>query len=57
MIFENRANLKSNNTYLRFKATGPTLNKFGIGVKISINTGTQTQFQELTLTRGFSIIS
>ncbi|VAW13660.1 FIG01019539: hypothetical protein, partial [hydrothermal vent metagenome] len=53
MIFENRSELVNKNTYLRFKANGSKQNPFGLGLKVSIFSDSQEQFQELTLTRGF----
>lgn len=47
---------KNNNTdnkYLALRFKGPEKNKFGIGVKVTLAKDTLTQFQELTLTRGF----
>ncbi|MDZ7613719.1 MAG: FG-GAP-like repeat-containing protein [Flavobacteriaceae bacterium] len=47
---------KNNNTdnkYLAMRFAGPDKNKFGLGVKVTLVHDTVTQFQELTLTRGF----
>lgn len=53
IIYENKtSNLKANN-YLRVSMNGPQNNKFGIGCKIWLENDGETQFQELTLTRGF----
>jgi len=51
-IFENTSNAKINH-YLTLKFNGPDKNKFGIGVKATLKTDSLTQFQEMTLTRGF----
>ncbi|MCF6297297.1 MAG: VCBS repeat-containing protein [Flavobacteriaceae bacterium] len=53
LIFENKSNEISNNSYLRFKPNGPKNNTFGFGLSITIYLGSKIQFQELTLTRGF----
>ncbi len=50
-IFENHSAEKNNYLTLNFK--GPEKNKNGIGVKVTVKTDSLTQFQELTLTRGF----
>ena len=50
-VFENHASSKNNHIKLRFK--GNAKNVFGVGVKVTVETSTTTQFQELTLTRGF----
>ncbi len=51
-VFENTSNSNLNH-YLTLKFNGPDKNKFGIGVKATLKTDSLTQFQEMTLTRGF----
>ncbi len=50
-IFENTS--AENTNYLALQLNGPASNKNGLGSKISIFHGTDSQYQELTLTRGF----
>ncbi|MEM8509244.1 MAG: VCBS repeat-containing protein [Bacteroidota bacterium] len=50
-VFENLGTPNSNQITFAFK--GPAQNTQGIGVKVSLYTEGQSQFQELTLTRGF----
>ena len=50
-IFENFASDKNNSITIKFK--GPKNNTSGLGVKALLKTEETTQFQELTLTRGF----
>ncbi len=50
-IFENTSSDKNNHITLRFK--GPDKNRFGLGVKVTVHANGITQFQEMTLTRGF----
>lgn len=50
-IFENFSAERNNFITLNFK--GPKLNKFGLGVKAYVSAEGMTQFQEMTLTRGF----
>lgn len=50
-LFENKSSEQNNFLTLRFKGTEK--NPFGIGVKVSLSANGTTQFQELTLTRGF----
>jgi enediyne biosynthesis protein E4 len=50
-VFENTSSKSSN--YLKIKFKGNTKNTNGIGNRVYIKTGDQTQMQELTLTRGF----
>ncbi|MDN3643530.1 FG-GAP-like repeat-containing protein [Lutimonas halocynthiae] len=50
-IFENFVSDQNNSITLRFK--GPKNNTSGLGVKALLKTNELTQFQELTLTRGF----
>ena len=51
-IFENTSNTKTNH-YITLKFKGPAKNKFGLGVKATLKTDSLSQFQEMTLTRGF----
>ena len=50
-VFENNSSKHNNYITLRFK--GPDKNKFGLGVKVTLTANEITQFQEMTLTRGF----
>ncbi len=50
-IFENKSS--DYNNYLNIKLKGAAQNPLGIGAKITVKTKANTQFQELTLTRGF----
>lgn len=50
-VFENRSSQENNHLTLKFK--GPEKNKFGLGVKVTMKSGNISQFQEMTLTRGF----
>ena len=50
-IFENNSSETNNYIILNFK--GEKKNTFGLGVKVYVETEGITQFQELTLTRGF----
>lgn len=50
-IFENTSSTSTN--YLTIKFNGPAQNKNGLGTKVMIYAGGQSQYQELTLTRGF----
>ncbi|MRX64522.1 VCBS repeat-containing protein [Maribacter luteus] len=50
-IFENKSADLNNYITIRFKGTSK--NKFGLGNRVYIKIGEQTQMQELTLTRGF----
>ena len=52
-VYENNAVRKEKSNYLRLEMKGPSGNKFGLGVKVTLMQGSQKQFQELTLTRGF----
>jgi enediyne biosynthesis protein E4 len=53
IIYENKASNRKLNNFLRVKMNGPLDNAFGIGCKIWLENQGETQFQELTLTRGF----
>ena len=48
-VYKNNAN----NNYLQIKLSGPVANPLGIGAKVFVSSGTQTQFLELYLARGF----
>ena len=50
-IFENTSATKNNHVTLKFNGTDQ--NKFGIGVKAYVKTKETSQFQEMTLSRGF----
>ncbi|MGB5436253.1 MAG: VCBS repeat-containing protein, partial [Maribacter sp.] len=50
-IFENKSAVSNNYIKIRFKGT--LGNSFGVGNRVYMTTGEQTQMQELTLTRGF----
>ena len=50
-LFENKSSEQSN--FLTFRFQGTEKNPFGIGVKVSLSSNGTTQFQEMTLTRGF----
>jgi len=50
-VFENTSSKINNYITLRFK--GPTKNKFGLGVKVTLKANGFSQYQEMTLTRGF----
>lgn len=50
-VFENTSSTINNHLTLRFN--GSNNNKFGLGVKVTLTANGITQFQEMTLTRGF----
>ncbi|TRO67142.1 VCBS repeat-containing protein [Christiangramia sabulilitoris] len=50
-VFENKN--PDDNNYLKIDFRGPDNNKFGIGTRVYLKNGEQTQLQELNLTRGF----
>ena len=50
-VFENKSSETNNAITLKLKGTKK--NPFGIGVKAYVSTGGTTQFQELTMSRGF----
>ncbi|WP_108870375.1 VCBS repeat-containing protein [Aquimarina aquimarini] len=50
-IFQNKSSEKNN--YITIQLDGTTKNRFGIGSRVYIEVGDQTQMQELTLSRGF----
>jgi hypothetical protein len=51
-VYENRVANKENH-FLKIKLTGPAHNPFGLGTIVFVRTGSITQKQELTLTRGY----
>ena len=53
ILYENKASDRKLNNFLRVKMNGPKNNAFGLGCKIWLEDHGETQFQELTLTRGF----
>ncbi|SFZ93465.1 Repeat domain-containing protein [Flaviramulus basaltis] len=50
-VFENHSS--ENNNYLTVKFNSETKNKFGLGNRVYVTSGKNTQMQELTLSRGF----
>lgn len=52
-IYENKSNEVTNNNFFQVELKGNKENAFGLGAKIWLETDSLTQFQELTLTRGF----
>ncbi len=50
-LFENTS--ASQNNHITLKFNGPEKNPSGLGVKVYLKSNSGTQFQELTLTRGF----
>ena len=53
IIYENKTSDRKLNNFIRVKMNGPPKNVFGLGCKVWLEYQGQTQFQELTLTRGF----
>jgi len=53
IIYKNKSNELANNNFLQIELKGDSGNRFGIGAKIWLETDSLSQFQELTLTRGF----
>lgn len=51
-IYENRAVNKGNH-YVKINLAGPVNNLFGLGSIVKVKTGTVTQIQDFTLTRGY----
>lgn len=51
-LYENKA-VNKNAHYLKIKLAGPPSNLFGLGSIVTAETGTTSQKQELTLTRGY----
>ncbi|MBD3628942.1 VCBS repeat-containing protein [Cyclobacterium sp.] len=52
-IYENNASEKDSANFLQIELKGNAANTLGIGAKIWLETDAGTQYQELTLTRGF----
>ncbi len=52
-IYRNNSNIHTTNNYLKIKLKGVGKNTFGIGAKVILNAGNQTQTQEMMPTRGF----
>lgn len=52
-IYENKSNEVTSNNFFQVELKGNKENAFGLGAKIWLETDSLTQFQELTLTRGF----
>ena len=52
-ILENRNNTLNSNSYLKLNFKGPNKNNFGIGAKVLIYTGEQTQIYENYTTKGY----
>ncbi|MEM7106413.1 MAG: VCBS repeat-containing protein [Bacteroidota bacterium] len=52
-IYRNNSEKTTNNSYLRFKLTGPKGNSNALNSKVEVRIGDVTQVQELTLTRGY----
>lgn len=50
-LFENMSSEANN--YLTIKLNGASKNRFGLGSRVTIKSGDQSQMQELTLSRGF----
>lgn len=52
-VFENLSSDIKKNNFIRFKLQGSKQNPFGLGTKVTIEHQGVSQYQELTLTRGF----
>ncbi|MDN3689452.1 VCBS repeat-containing protein [Cyclobacterium jeungdonense] len=52
-IYENNANQLATANFLQIELKGDATNPLGLGAKIWLETDSVTQYQELTLTRGF----
>lgn len=52
-VFKNQAVENSLGNYIKLRFKGPENNPFGIGAKVWVTNDTITQYQELTMTRGF----
>ncbi len=50
-VFENK--MSANTHYITIRMKGSETNPFGVGMKASLYSGDQVQYQELTMTRGF----
>lgn len=53
VVFNNLSVEKGYNHFLRIKLQGPERNPFGLDTKIRLKAGGSSQFQQLTMTRGF----
>lgn len=53
IVYENTTTNRKLNNFLRLKMKGPQNNILGLGCKVWLENNGETQFQELTLTRGF----
>ncbi|WP_085499728.1 VCBS repeat-containing protein [Arenibacter troitsensis] len=53
VVYENKTSDNKTNNYLRIKFEGPKTNALGLGCKIWLEDNGETQFQEMTLSRGF----
>jgi hypothetical protein len=51
-IYENKV-VNKDHHFIKIKLAGPKNNLFGLGSKVKVKTGDITQYQELTLTRGY----
>jgi len=52
-IYRNNARTQLKNHYLQLKLAGEGANRFGIGAKVSVWTGSSSQLQEMMPSRGF----
>ncbi|MEW6159693.1 MAG: VCBS repeat-containing protein, partial [Verrucomicrobiota bacterium] len=52
-LYRNNASQTLTNHFLRIRLKGSEKNPFALGAKVTVQSGTRQQFQELTLTRGF----
>ena len=52
-VYRNNARALLKNRYLEVKLEGEGRNRFGVGAKVTVQSGKQTYFQELAPTRGF----
>nr|WP_262916799.1 VCBS repeat-containing protein [Aestuariivivens insulae] len=52
-VFKNQAVENALGNYIKFRFKGPENNPFGIGAKVWVTNDSITQYQELTMTRGF----
>ncbi len=52
-VYENQSDKFGESSFLKIKFSGPNLNPFGIGAKVSVSHGNGTQLQQLYLTRGY----
>ena len=51
-VYENKA-VNKDHHYIKINLAGPKNNLFGLGSIVKVKTGDITQYQELTLTRGY----